>query len=277
MLQVHQCSFSYGEKPILKGVDFRAYPEEVISVIGPNGSGKSTLLRCLCGLLKVPGDTIQINNKSLYSYKKKDLSKIIAFLPQSQDRMMGITVRDLVALGRTPYQRTGWYCSQQDKEMIQWAMEYMQITKIQHRMVDTLSGGERQRVWIAMVLAQDTTFILLDEPVTYMDLRHQWELLETIHQLKEEFGKTIISVFHDINHAMEVSDRVYIMHGGRVYQSGSVEEVITEKNLQEVYGLRTHICRVKDCCRSVIVPEGRSKNHRKRQQRRRGNCRDTAV
>jgi iron complex transport system ATP-binding protein len=170
--------------------------------------------------------------------------------------MQGTTVRELVALGRTPHQKTGWVLSRKDKEKVDWALEYLQLVPLQHRLLDTLSGGERQRAWIAMALAQDTPLLLLDEPVTYMDLKHQWELLEIIIGLKEYFSKTIISVFHDINHALEVADRICLMHQGAVHRLGSPVSVITEETLRQVYGIHAHVCQVEPGWRPVVIPEG---------------------
>jgi iron complex transport system ATP-binding protein len=195
-----------------------------------------------------------LNGKALQTYSKRELARHVAFLPQIKERMPGATVRELVALGRTPYQYTGWASSKEDRETVDWALDYMHLGSLQHKMVDELSGGERQRVWIAMVLAQNTPMILLDEPVTFMDIKHQWELLATIDRLKRSFKKTIISVFHDLNHAMEISDRLCLLHGGRVYQIGRADNVVTEEALEAVYGIRAQVCQV--CYRSVVVPKG---------------------
>ena len=258
MLKVKGLNYSYDRTEVLRDVYFQAKRGEIISLIGPNGSGKTTLLRCVSGLLKLKNpESVQLDGREVNSYKMKELSRKIAFLPQFKEKMPGITVRELVAFGRTPYQRTGWILSQKDREAVDWALEYLCLDSFEYRLVDQLSGGERQRAWIAMALAQDTPIVLLDEPVTYMDLKHQWELLEIIYQLKENFGKTVISVFHDINHAMEISDQVCLLHEGRIYQMGGPKKVVTEEALEQVYGIRAHICRTKYCCRSVVVPEGR--------------------
>jgi len=159
-------------------------------------------------------------------------------------------------MGRSPYQGTGWICTREDREKISWAIDYMQLGHLQHRFLDTISGGERQRVWVAMVLAQDTKIILLDEPVTYMDLKHQWDLLNIILDLKDKFQKTIVAVFHDVNHALEVSDYIYLLKNGRIYADGLPEQVITKQSLQEVYEICAHVCKMQYCCRAVVIPQG---------------------
>jgi iron complex transport system ATP-binding protein len=256
MLKVKGLSFSYGKHKILNNVHFVAEKGQVISLIGPNGSGKSTLLRCLCGLLPVNNSTVHLLDKPIEKCNSKEISQKIAFLPQFHERLNAITVYELIAMGRTPYHKSGWIYTNEDRQKINWAIDYMQINHLKHRIVEMLSGGEKQRVWIAMVLAQDTPIILLDEPVTYMDLKYQWDLLRTIKDLKDSFQKTVISVFHDINHAMEISDYVYLLKGGHVYRAGLSEEVITEQSIRDVYGICAHVCRFEKCCRSVVVPVG---------------------
>lgn len=256
MLKANGISFSYGKQNILNHVNFEADHGQIISLIGPNGSGKSTLLRCLCGLLPVKRNTVFLFDTPLEKLSTKEISQKIAFLPQFHERVQSITVYELISMGRAPYHRSGWVNTQEDCQKIDWAINYMQIDQLKHRLVEMLSGGERQRVWIAMVLAQDTPIILLDEPVTYMDLKYQCDLLRTLKDLKDNFHKTVIAVFHDINHAIEVSDYVYLLKHGCVYKAGLSEAVITEQSIKDVYGVRAHVCQFKKCCRSVVVPAG---------------------
>ena len=256
MLETNDLNFNYGERSILREISFSAARGRIISLIGPNGSGKSTLLRCLCGLLPVKKNSVLLFDKPLEKYAPRELSQCIAFLPQAQEKLSSISVYELVGMGRTPYHRSGWFFTKEDRRKIDWAIEYMRLEPLAHRPVEMLSGGERQRVWIAMVLAQDTPIILLDEPVTYMDMRFQWDLLCVLGDLRDRFRKTIISVFHDINHALEISDRVYLLKNGRIYAAGASEEVITEQSIRDVFEIGTHVCRFKKCRRPVVVPFG---------------------
>ncbi|SNS19015.1 iron complex transport system ATP-binding protein [Anaerovirgula multivorans] len=256
MLVTKNLSFNYGKQNILDNVNFIAEKGQVISLIGPNGSGKSTLLRCLCGLIPVKRSSVFLFDRPIETLGAKEIARKVAFLPQSHERLQGVTVYELVSMGRAPYHRSGWVNTKEDQEKIAWAIDYMQIGHLTHRLAEMLSGGEKQRAWIAMVLAQDTPIILLDEPVTYMDLKYQCELLRTIKDLKDNFQKTVVAVFHDINHAIEISDSVYLLKNGHVYKAGGSEQVITEQAIKDVYGVYAHICKFKRCCRNVVVPAG---------------------
>jgi iron complex transport system ATP-binding protein len=196
-----------------------------------------------------------VHHPVFQSINPREIARQIAFLPQLQEKMNGLTVQQLVSMGRAPYQSSGWIWNREDKETVRWAMDYMRVDRLKNRMVHTLSGGERQRVWIAMILAQDTPIILLDEPVTYLDMKHQWNLLNTINDLKENYQKTIISVFHDVNHAIETSDMIYMLKDGRIYSSGDVEGIITELSIKHVYGVNAYVCDLQKCCQKVVVPE----------------------
>ncbi|WP_320662965.1 ABC transporter ATP-binding protein [Pyramidobacter sp.] len=254
MLKAQKLCFRYGRTEVLSDVDFSAGKGQIISLIGPNGSGKSTLLRCLCGLMPAAGNSVLLDGRPIRRMSGREIAKKIAFLPQFHANMQGTTVRELIAMGRAPYHRSGWLENAEDREKIRWASSYMNVERYLDRYVENLSGGEKQRVWIAMILAQDTPVVLLDEPVTYMDLRHQYDLLQVILSLKRHFHKTVVSVFHDINHAIEVSDRVYALKNGRVFRSGPCEQVVTEETIREVFQIRAHVCRFEKCCRNVVIP-----------------------
>lgn len=253
-LAVANLNFSYRSKEILHDINVKAYEGQIVSLIGPNGSGKSTLLRCISRLLPVDQRTISIDGISLEKYSCSELSRRIAFLPQSQTNMIPLTIEEFVMLGRSPYHRSGWLATKEDNEKVQWAIHYMRLENLKNRFVDNLSGGERQRARIAMTLAQNTQYILLDEPLTYMDMKHQQELLETICDLRDKFKKTVIVVFHDINHALEVSDWIYLLKNGSMAASGDCNSVITEEMLHSVYEVRTHVCNMPCCRRNVVIP-----------------------
>ncbi len=254
MIEVSNLNFSYGTNQVLKDIEFSVSEKQVVSLIGPNGSGKSTLLRVMAGLLKSKDSRISFLGKNISEYSHSELSKTVAFLPQIQNKLSGISVYELVSLGRTPYQNTGWFLSSEDRDKIRWAMEYMQVDSISKSPINELSGGQKQRVWLAMILAQDTPIILLDEPVTYLDLHYQYSLLSTIRDLKEKYDKTIISVFHDINHAIQVSDMVIVLNEGKIFDLGLIDEMITEHNINSVFNIDANVCRVGEVSELFVVP-----------------------
>ena len=254
MLEVHQASFYYGEKHILKDVNLRVSQGEIIAFIGPNGSGKSTLLRCMAGICSPQKGEVTLCGKAINKYSRKAISKQISLLPQNMDSINHISVRDLVARGRSPHQAMGWAESAKDREKIDWALNYMDLYRFKDRPLNKLSGGERQRVWIAMIIAQDTDYILLDEPVNYLDIKYQWDLLKKVSEIQKSLNKSFILVLHDINHSLSVADRVIVLKEGQIYCEGRAEEVITAALIKEVYGVCAHVCRISECPRPVIVP-----------------------
>ncbi len=254
MIETKNISFSYGKSCVLQQVNFKAEAGETISLIGPNGSGKSTFLRCVAGIYKVSQGDIYIDGIALDKLKTRQIAQKIAFLPQSQEPIKGLTVSELVALGRSTYQKVGWKQSAEDKQKIAWAIDYMQLKGLKNRYVNALSGGEKQRAWIAMILAKNTPIILLDEPVTYMDMNYQCQLLDIIADLKQSFNKTVITVFHNINHALKIADKVYLFENGKVFCSGRSDAVITRSHIKAVYNVNAQICKVDAYDKRIVVP-----------------------
>ena len=254
LVNAEEIAFAYGGEPVLKDVRFHAGSGEMIGLLGPNGSGKSTLLRCLAGLLSVSHGHVMLAGSDVRSMRRKQIATTVSFLPQTQEPVKHLTVRELVERGRHPHSASGWYLSKEDRSAVSEAIEYLQLETLRDRPIDQLSGGERQRAWIAMVLAQDTPLVLLDEPVTFLDIKHQWSLLELLSNLKESLGKTLVTVFHDVNHAIAVCDRVYLLAEGKVLAQGAPETVITAESLHLTYGVSAHVCHIRQACRSVVVP-----------------------
>lgn len=254
MLEVYQANFFYGGKQVLHDINLKIERGEIIAFLGPNGSGKSTLLRCMAGLYSPTAGLVKLDQKDIANCNRKILAQHIALLPQTPEMVNYISVRDLVARGRSPYQAMGWTESVIDQEKVDWALQYMGLVELKNRPLNQLSGGERQRSWIAMVIAQDTDYILLDEPVNCLDIKYQWNLLKIVTELREKFNKTFILVFHDINHALQVANRVFVFKEGHVYREGKVEEIITPALIQEVYGVCTKVCRFSGCAKPIVVP-----------------------
>lgn len=255
LLEVHNLSYSFGKVPVLHQINLKLPEEQIMVLIGPNGSGKSTLLRCLAGMYDLPAGRVILKGKDVRDYKRKQLAREICLLPQSQLALSDACVYDLVAMGRNPYQNWGWFLSKQDREKIEWALAYMKLKPLQDRGLHSLSGGERQRVWIAMILAQDTPVVLMDEPVTFLDLRHQWDLLQKIQEIRTFLHKSFIIVLHDVNHALCLADQVLVLKNGGTVRQGTPSEVITAELMREVYGINVRVCTPEGSAQPLVIPQ----------------------
>lgn len=254
LIETKNLKFSYGRTPVLRDINFKLEEEQIWAFIGPNGSGKSTLLRCLSGLLYPHGGQVLLQGTEINHIKRKQLARQICFLPQTQADLHFMRVYDLVALGRSPYQSLGWYLSSADREKVSWALEYMELAHLRHLPLASLSGGERQRAWIAMILAQDTRIVLLDEPTTFLDIKFQWHLMEKIQDIRTELHKSFIVVLHDVNQALALADQVLVLKNGRVYKKGNPAQIITTELLHDVYDIQANVCVVSANRQRVVIP-----------------------
>lgn len=208
------------------------------AVIGPNGSGKSTFLKIASRLLKPTQGKVRLGNAELKSFSQKDLARTIALLPQSSPRPLGMMIEDLVACGRHPFKKWLGNLDKEDKRLVDQALDTVGMLDRKQQRVDVLSGGEMQRVWMAMVLAQDTPIMLLDEPTSYLDINHQLELLELVKDINSTLKKTVVWVLHDINQAMQYSHYLLLMEqGSRVFE-GEPEHLNTQL-LDQVFKVDT--------------------------------------
>lgn len=229
----------YGKTPVLLNVSVAFRPGEITSVIGLNGSGKTTLLRCAARLMHPQSGTVTLDGREIASLKPKELARRIAILPQSRP-VPDMSVETMVLYGRYPHLRFGGSFSDNDFRIARQAMEQCGVYGLRHRNVCTLSGGERQRAYIAMAAAQDADWLLLDEPAASLDLPHRMELLQLIRSLCRE-GKSILLVQHDLGDALSVSDRIAVMHEGRLRCTGTPEEVRTSGIFEEIFRVRPHL------------------------------------
>ncbi|MFC4002787.1 ABC transporter ATP-binding protein [Prauserella oleivorans] len=227
----------YGERLVVEDLDLEVADGSVTVVIGPNGCGKSTLLRALGRLLRPSGGSVLLDGKRIDRLPTREVAKVLGLLPQSPSAPEGLTVADLVARGRQPHQR--WYrqWSSADEEAVSRALALTGMDVHADRVVDELSGGQRQRAWISMTLAQDTSLLLLDEPITYLDLAHQVDVLDLVHRLHTERGTTVVMVLHDLNLAARYADTLVAMRDGRIVAQGEPGDVLTEELLSEVFDL----------------------------------------
>lgn len=236
-----QLDISYDEALIVKALDMQIPHGKITSIIGPNGCGKSTVLKAIGRILKPKNGMVYLSGDDIRKLSTKDIAKKMAILPQTPTAPSGLTVSELVAYGRFPHQRGFGKLTPEDKKIVQWALSVTKLKEFENREVDTLSGGQRQRVWIAMALAQQTDLILLDEPTTYLDLAHQLEVLELLHDLNRRQGCTIAMVLHDLNLAARFSDYMIAIRGGKIIKHGKPEEVMTAKVLKEAFSIDAQI------------------------------------
>lgn len=241
-MKIRKLTKKYDGKPVVDSVSFEIPKGKVLSMIGPNGAGKSTVMGMISRLVARDSGMVEFDGKELTSWKSRELSKRLAILTQSNHIQMKLTVKELVAFGRFPY--SGNRLTKEDNEMIEKAIAYMELEEFENRFLDELSGGQRQRAYIAMVIAQDTDYILLDEPTNNLDIYHATSLMRTVRRLCDELGKTVILVLHDINYAAFYSDYICAFQNGKIAKFGSVEEVVNKETLSEIYKVEFEILEI---------------------------------
>ena len=242
-LHADTVTLKYDERTVATDLSVAIPDASFTVIVGPNACGKSTLLRALSRLLKPTSGKIILDGGDIASLPAKETARRLGLLPQSSIAPEGITVADLVARGRYPHQSFLRQWSEADEIAVARAMEATRITELADRPVDELSGGQRQRVWIALVLAQDTPILLLDEPTTYLDIAHQIELLDLLAQLNKQ-GRTVVAVLHELNHACRYASHLIAMREGALIAQGKPSDIVTEKLVEEVFGLT-----------SIIIPD----------------------
>ena len=232
-MHVSDLTKQYDGKRVVDGVSFSIPKGKVLSLIGPNGAGKSTVMGMLSRLIARDSGLVDFDGRDIGKWKSKELAKRLAILTQSNNIQMKLTVRELVTFGRFPY--SGSHLNEEDQRIIDKAIAYMELEPFQDRFIDELSGGQRQRAYIAMVIAQDTEFILLDEPTNNLDIYHATNMMKIVRRLCDELGKTVILVLHEINYAAFYSDYICAFKDGRIAKFGTVEEVMTKETLSQIY------------------------------------------
>lgn len=233
MIKVKQLSKSFSQRAVVNNASANFEKGHVTSIIGPNGAGKSTLLSMISRLLEKDAGVIHIEEKQLEEWPTKLLAKKLAVLRQANNISMRFTVRELISFGRFPHSRGK--LTEQDQQAIDKAINYLELTDIQERYLDKLSGGQRQLAFIAMVMAQDTDYVLLDEPLNNLDIKHSLQIMRNIQRLAYEFNKAVIIVIHDINFAASYSDRIIAMKSGQVVVDGTAQQVIDAQVLEKIY------------------------------------------
>ena len=244
---VRGLSFAYdhGRVPIFDGLDVTIPEGRITTLIGANGSGKSTLFNLLTKNLKPTGGTVHLRGGDVSALRLRDFARLVAIVHQRNSAPGDLAVEKLVGYGRFPYHGVGSAANtEEDERMVAWALGVTGLTEYAKRPVSALSGGQAQRVWIAMVLAQGSDVLLLDEPTTYLDIRYQLDLLHLVKRLNREFGMTVVMVLHDVNQALRYSDNLVALAGGRIVAQGVPDDIITSDLLEEVYGVRLPVATI---------------------------------
>ncbi len=249
MFEVNAATFVAGDTQVLGPVDARFAPGEVVGLIGHNGSGKSTLLKLLAGQQSPSSGTVRFEGAPVADWGARAFARRVAYLPQHPPATGHLTARELVGFGRYPWHGLLGRFSREDRRRVEAAMRMTQTQAFADRAVDSLSGGERQRVWLAMLLAQESDFLLLDEPLSALDIAHQVEVLELIRRLSHELGLSVVIVLHDINMAARFCDDLVAMHSGGLLVRGAPGQVMDSTTLRGIYGVSMQ----------VLTPPGQSR------------------
>lgn len=239
MVEVKKLFKKYGTKNVVEDVSVRIEKGKITSFIGPNGAGKSTVLSMVSRLIARDSGDIIIEGKEINDSKSRDLAKKISILKQSNNINLRLTVRDLVSFGRFPYSQGN--LTKEDWKFVDEAIKYMELEEMGDKFLDQLSGGQRQRAYIAMVIAQDTEYILLDEPLNNLDMKHSVQIMQVLRRLVDELNKTVVIVIHDINFASCYSDYIVALKDGKVVREGTTPEIINTEVLKEIYDMDIQI------------------------------------
>lgn len=242
MIKVKDLVKKYGNKSVVDNISIEIKKGKITSFIGPNGAGKSTVLSMITRLIKSDSGEVFIENKRLDKWEERELSKKISILKQSNNINLKLTIRELVSFGRFPHSQGR--LSEEDYKYIDEAIEYMKLKDIEDKYLDELSGGQRQRAYIAMVIAQNTEYVFLDEPLNNLDMKNSVEMMNVLRNLCDELGKTVVLVMHDINYTSCYSDYIVALKNGRIAKHGTCDEMITKENLESIYEMKFNIVEI---------------------------------
>ncbi|MFI7544947.1 ABC transporter ATP-binding protein [Actinoplanes sp. NPDC049599] len=256
-LAARDITVGYDKKVISEHLDLVVPDGRFTAIIGPNACGKSTLLRALARLLRPGAGEVLLDGRDIHSRPAREVARRLGLLPQSSIAPDGITAAELVARGRFPHQRLIRQWSATDEAAVLAAMAATGVTELSGELVDTLSGGQRQRVWVAMVLAQQTPIVLLDEPTTFLDIAHQIELLELCVRLNREQGTTMVAVLHDLNQAARYADHLVVMKAGAIVAQGDPREVLTAGLVEDVFALGCRIIEDPETGTPLVIPRSK--------------------
>ena len=255
-IEALEVNAGYGDSIVVPELSLSIPKGQIVSIIGANGSGKSTILKALARLLAPKGGTVLLEGRDIQNMDSKQVARKLSLLPQTHDAPDGLCVRDFVSYGRFPHMPAFGGLTKQDIAAVDKAIRLTQLGRLEERPLATLSGGERQRAWIALNLAQEPETMLLDEPTTFLDIRHQHETMELICRMNRTLRLTIVMVLHDLNHASRCSHRIVAVKDGRIYRQGPPREIVTEELIREIFGVESRI--VMDDGYPFFIPVGAS-------------------
>jgi len=237
MIETKSISCGYTEKNILADLDLKISQDEFAVLIGPNGAGKSTLLYCLMGFLPLRGGSISIKEKKLGSYRRLDLARIMAYVPQETGFLFDYPVQEVILMGRYPWLKFLQTWSAEDKEIVARVMTQLGLDEFKERWFSQLSGGEKQRVLLARALVQDTDFIFLDETLSQLDINHQIETMQLLRDIRDKHHKGIFLISHNLNLAANYADRIIFLKAGRIIAEGHPDSLIEPSIMKEVFSV----------------------------------------
>ena len=233
MIEVKNLTKKYGSKTVVDNVSFNIEKGKITSFIGPNGAGKSTVLSMISRIMDKDNGTVIIDGTELEKWNDKELAKKLSILKQSNNINVRLTIREIVSFGRYPH--CEGRLKEEDIKYVDEAIAYMELTDIQHRYLDELSGGQRQRAYIAMVLAQNTEYVFLDEPLNNLDMKHSVSMMKVFRRLVDELNKTVVIVMHDINFASVYSDNIVVLKNGKLAKNDTTDKIINKETLEDIY------------------------------------------
>lgn len=243
MIRVRDVRKTFGGRPVVRGIEFQVAAGEMLGIVGPNGSGKSTLLKLMTGVEKPDAGRVELDGKPVERYSRRQLARFLAVLEQEALPPVGFTVREVVEMGRYPFQN---WMGKEDRDadaLLARVMRELAIDQLAERTLDGLSGGERQRVALAKAMAQEPKLLLMDEPTTYLDIGYQVQIMDMVRKWQRECGLTVVAVLHDLNLAVQYCGRLLVLKEGTPVAVGAPRDIVTEELIAAVYGIRPAVVR----------------------------------